>query len=202
MEFSSFNETYQRIVLVCEVSVLCLFLAFPISIQSSVLWWNCLTFITSVRAGTTSSVLMHFIYLITRVMFRHNRTSRRSPHPPLPFRIFCFLITLATVNIRFLGNNWPALVATLMTCCTFEITWLDSQLFFLWWTPLKVNKTVRLTQIVDREPSCLTIRRCEKLSGREQPSHKASSSSTGGSCAATTSPSYSRRSRRSIWRTI
>lgn len=76
------------------------------------------------------------IYLTTNVMFRHKSWSRRSPQPPLPLRIFCFLITLATVSIRFFGYNWPAFVATLITCWTFEITWFDSQLFFLWWTPL------------------------------------------------------------------
>jgi len=43
------------------------------------------------------------IYLKTSVMLRHNKTSRRSPQPPFPLRIFCFLITLATVNMRFLG---------------------------------------------------------------------------------------------------
>lgn len=83
--------------------------------------------------------LMRQIYLTTNVMFRHSRTSRLSPHPPFPFRSFCFLITLATVSIRFFGYIWPALVATLITCWTFEITWLDSQLFFLWWTPLKLE---------------------------------------------------------------
>lgn len=92
------------------------------------------------------------IYLVTSVMFRHNKTSRRSPQPPFPFRIFCFLITLATVSIRFFGYNWPALVATLITCCTFEITWFDSQLFFLWWTPLwKKTKKRRLIERGFRE---------------------------------------------------
>lgn len=72
------------------------------------------------------------------VMFRHSKWSRLSPQPPLPFRNFVFFVTLGIVNVILLGYNWPAFVAICITCWTLEITWLDSQLFFLWWTPLKL----------------------------------------------------------------
>lgn len=195
-----FNQTFQIFsfqVSACVAS----FPAFLFHFNSILwaFWCNRSAFITSVRAGTIfpPSVLIHFIYLITRVMLRHNKTSRRSPQPPLPFRIFCFLITLATVSMRFLGNSWPAFVATLMTCCTFEITWFDSQLFFLWWTPLKSERRLK-QRFEDQKLHRLTIHRCGKLSGLEQPSRTTSSSSIGGSCVGATSPSCSRHSRRSI----
>lgn len=87
------------------------------------------------KRNNINSHVYNFSYLTPNVIFKHKRWSLKSPHPPFPFRIFCFFTTLATVRTRFFGNNWPAFVATLITCWTFDITWFDSQLFFLWCTP-------------------------------------------------------------------
>lgn len=79
-----------------------------------------------------------FMNTVLNVILRQREWSRRSPQPPLPLRDLVFFNILATVNVRLFGNNCPDLVAIFSTCCTFDITWLDSQLRFLWCTPLKL----------------------------------------------------------------
>lgn len=74
-------------------------------------------------------------YLPISVMLKQSWWSLWSPHPPLPLRSFVFLMTLATIREMDFGYNWRDLRATLSTCCTLDITWFDSQLLFLWWTP-------------------------------------------------------------------
>jgi len=61
----------------------------------------------------------------------------------LPFLSFDFFIRLGTVRVRDRGKSWWEFRAIRSTCCTFEITWLDSQFLFLWWTPLEERIIVR-----------------------------------------------------------
>lgn len=74
-------------------------------------------------------------YRPIKVMLKHSWWSRWSPQPPFPLRSLVFLMTLATIREIDLGYSWRERRATRSTCCTLDITWLDSQLLFLWWTP-------------------------------------------------------------------
>lgn len=88
-----------------------------------------------------SLIFLRFIFgsftQLDWIMLKHRLWSRLSPQPPLPLRSFVFLIKLETVSAKDLGYICPALRAIRNTCCTFDITWFDSQFFFLWCTPLK-----------------------------------------------------------------
>lgn len=92
-------------------------------------------------------VWLTLYYLPKRVILMQSWWSRRSPQPPLPLRSFCFLFVLVTVRVREFG--YRCLLAYFSTCCTLEITVVDSQLAFLWWTPLQKVKLnhVRLRSV-------------------------------------------------------
>lgn len=125
----------------------------------------------------------------------HKLWSRLSPHPPFPLRNLVFFMILATVSVKYFGYNWLALVAMRSTCCTLEITWFDSQFFFLWWTPLKMLLKIEMKKsIYTYFVWCIpTIRRCEILAVLSRPSHAIYCANIVVTHAAATSPNCSHR---------
>lgn len=132
-------------------------------------------------------------------MFRHRLWSLLSPQPPFPLRNFVFFIAMVAVCvIRLLGNKSPDRNA--ITCCTLEITWFDSQFFFLWWTPLCKLYIMNILFFLLIVEILNTIHQCEKLVVLLPPLRVTYVSDIVAKRVAATSPNCNRRTCKNVQR--
>lgn len=133
-------------------------------------------------------------------MLRHKRTSRKSDHPPFSRSesdASSSLYILASFS--FFGNSWPNFSASAIVDCTLFISFVESQLTELWWTPLKRKITGDFFTSLS---IFVTIRQCEKLSELLRSSHKAYVSNICNLCSEETNHNYNHHNHRKTWSMI